>query len=364
MALSCGIVGLPTVGKTSIFNALTGQAAERHSYTATSAEPNVAEIDVPDERLEVIRGFIATQKVVPARVRVVDIAGLTTGAARSEGLGNKFLGHIKETDALMHVVRCFERADVARESPVDPKGDIEVLELELALTDVETLTRNIERVSKKARAGDKEALLHKEVFESARRMLEAGQSIRAHPWKPPELAALRPLFLLSLKPVLYVANVGDDDVGGSGAHARAVQDVAAAHGAPCIAICGDLECELAGMSAEDRISFQADFGLTEVARPRLIQAVYQLLGLQTFFTAGEKEIKAWTIQKGDTGPVAAGKIHSDFEKGFVRAEVYSVDDLVTHKSEAAIKAAGKLRVEGRAYVMRESDVVHFLIGKV
>lgn len=364
MALSCGIVGLPTVGKTSIFNALTGLAAERHSYVAAGVEPNVAEVDVPDERLEVIHRFIETRKVVPAKVRVVDIAGLTTGAARGEGLGNKFLGHIKETDALMHVVRCFERADVARERPVDPVGDIEVLELELALADVDTLTRNIDRVAKKARAGDKEALLDKEVFEGARRMLEEGRPIRGHGWKPRELSALRPLFLLSLKPVLYVANVGDDDVAGEGERARAVMELAAARGAPAIAICGDLECELAAMGPEDRATFQAEFGLAEVARPRLIQAVYKLLGLQTFFTAGEKEIKAWTIERGDTGPVAAGKIHSDFERGFVRAEVYSVDDLVAHGSEAAIKAAGKLRVEGRAYVMREGDVVHFLIGKV
>jgi GTP-binding protein YchF len=363
MALSCGIVGLPTVGKTSIFNALTGQKAERHSYVAASVEPNLAEVDVPDERLEVIHKFIATQKVVPAKVKVVDIAGLASGAARGEGLGNKFLGHIKETDALMHVVRCFERADVARATPVDPKGDIEVLELELFLTDIETLARNIDRVGKKARAGEKEGVLHKEVFERAKKLLEDGIPLRLAEWKASELAILRPLFLLALKPVLYVANVGDDDVSGTGKHAQAVADFAAARKSPCLAICGDLECELAAMEPADRAAFQADFGLKEVARPRLIQAVYALLGLQTFFTAGEKEIKAWTIQKGDTGPVAAGKIHSDFEKGFVRAEVYSVDDLVQHHTEAAIRHAGKLRVEGRDYVMRESDVCHFLVSK-
>jgi GTP-binding protein YchF len=363
MALSCGIVGLPTVGKTSIFNALTGLAAERHSYVAASVEPNLAEVDVPDERLALLNRFIATQKVVPAKVKVVDIAGLASGSARGEGLGNKFLGHIKETDALMHVVRCFERADVARETPVDPKGDIEVLELELTLTDVETLSRNIERVGKRARAGDKEGLAHKEVFEKAKKLLEDGIALRLADWKPAELAILRPLFLLTLKPVLYVANVGDDDVSGTGRHAAAVQAWAASRKSPSIAICGDLECELAAMNAADRAAFQADFGLAEVARPRLIQAVYALLGLQTFFTAGEKEIKAWTIQRGDTGPVAAGKIHSDFEKGFVRAEVYSVDDLVQHHTEAAIKSAGKLRVEGREYVMRESDVCHFLVNR-
>jgi GTP-binding protein YchF len=363
MALSCGVVGLPTVGKTSIFNALTGLAAERHNYVAASVEPNLAEVDVPDERLELIHRFITTQKVVPARVRVVDIAGLASGAARHEGLGNKFLGHIKETDALMHVVRCFERADVARERPVDPKGDLEVLELELAMTDLDTLGRNVDRTGKKARAGEKEGLHQREVFEKARKLLEDGVPLRLHEWKKDELAALRPLFLLTQKPVLYVANVGDDDVAGNGAHARAVEVHAEARKSPWIAICGDLECELAAMGPEDRASFQADFALAELARPRLIQAVYKLLGLQTFFTAGEKEIKAWTIQRGDTGPVAAGKIHSDFEKGFIRAEIYSVDDLVQHHTEAAIKHAGKLRVEGHDYVMRESDVCHFLVNR-
>jgi GTP-binding protein YchF len=363
MALSCGIVGLPTVGKTSIFNALTGLKAERHNYVAASVEPNLAEVDVPDERLGILTRFIPTQKVVPARVKVVDIAGLASGSSRGEGLGNKFLGHIKETDALMHVVRGFERADVARTTPVDPKGDIEVLELELAFTDIETLTRNIERVGKKARAGDKEGVLHKEVFERAKKVLEDGVPLRLAEWKPPELVILRPLFLLTLKPVLYVANVGDDDVVGKGKHAQAVATFAAGRKSPSLAICGDLECELSAMEPADRAVFQADFGLTEVARPRLIQAVYALLGLQTFFTAGEKENKAWTIQKGDTAPVAAGKIHSDFEKGFVRAEVYAVDDLVQHHTEAAIKTAGKLRIEGREYVMRESDVCHFLVNR-
>jgi GTP-binding protein YchF len=363
MALSCGIVGLPTVGKTSVFNAMTCQQAERHSYTASSVEPNLAEVDVPDERLAVLNRFVETKKIVPARVKVVDIAGLATGASRGEGLGNKFLGHIKETDALMHVVRCFERADVARATPVDPAADIALLELEISMTDLETLGRNLERVGKKVRAGEKDALQQKEVFERAQKLLEDGVALRLAEWKPAELACLKPLFLLTLKPVLYVANVGDDDLAGRGAHARAVEAHAASVRSPWIAICGDLECELATMPPEDRASFQAEFGLAEVARPRLIQAVYTLLGLQTFFTAGEKEIKAWTIQRGDTGPVAAGKIHSDFEKGFVRAEIYSVDDLVQHESEAAIRSAGKLRVEGRDYVMRESDVCHFLVNR-
>ncbi len=363
MGVACGIVGLPTVGKTSVFNALTGLSAERHNYVASSVEPNLAEVDVPDERLETIHGFIATQKIVPAKVKVVDVAGLASGASRGEGLGNKFLGHIKETDALLHVVQCFERAGHSRTTPVDPRGDVEVLELELAMTDLETLGRNIDRVGKKVRAGDKEATAQKEVFEKAKKLLEDGVQLRHAAWKPAELLVLQPLFLLTLKPVLYVANVGDDDVQGTGKHAQAVRALAEAKGTPWLAISGDLECDLASMSAEDRAVFMQELGLTEPARPRLLQAAYNLLGLQTFFTAGEKEIKAWTIHRGDTAPVAAGKIHSDFEKGFVRAEVYSVDDLVQNKTEPAIRAAGKLRVEGKTYVMREADVCHFLVNR-
>ena len=363
MGVSCGIVGLPNIGKTTVFNAMTGAKAERTTYASSSVEPNVAEIDVPDERLALIEGFIPTQKVVAAKVKVVDIAGLAEGASRGVGIGNKFLGHIKETDALMQVVQCFESPQVSRERPVDPQADMEILELELAAADFETVSRNADRVAKKARTGDKDAVFEKELFERAKALLEDGVLLRTAEWKPAERAALRPLFLLTLKPMLYVANVSDDDQAGEGPFAQAVKKHAAAMGSESLAICGDLECELAGMGDEDRAMFMQDFGVTELARPRLVRETYALLGLQTFFTAGEKEIKAWTIQRGDTGPVAAGKIHSDFEKGFVRAEIYSVDDLVQHHTEAAIKLAGKLRIEGRDYVMRESDVCHFLVNR-
>jgi len=363
MSLACGIVGLPNVGKTTIFNAFTASGAERANYAFSTVEPNLAEVEVPDERLEVIHGFIETDRIVPARVKVVDIPGLAEGASRGEGMGNKFLGNVKETDALLVVVQCFESADVARETPVDPRGDLEVLELELAMADVETVARNVERVAKKARAGDKQAQFEKDVFERAQSLLEDGVQLRTQDWKPAELAALRPMFLLTIKPVLYVANVGDDDMQGEGPHARAVAAHAREAGADWIAMCGDIECELMGMDAEDRALFQEELGVQELALPRLARSAYDLLGLQTFFTAGPKEIRAWTIRKGDTGPVAAGVIHTDFEKGFIRAEVYSVDDLVAHGSEAAIKAAGKLRVEGRDYVMREGDVAHFLVGR-
>ena len=360
MGVSCGIVGLPNIGKTTVFNAMTGAKAERTTYASSSVEPNVAEIDVPDERLALITSFIPTQKVVPAKVKVVDIAGLAEGASRGAGIGNKFLGHIKETDALMQVVQCFESPQVARERPVDPQADMEILELELAAADFETVSRNADRVGKKARSGDKDAVFEKELFERAKALLEDGVLLRTAEWKPPERVALRPLFLLTLKPMLYVANVSDDDQAGEGPFAQAVQKHAAAMGSESLAICGDLECELAGMGDDDRAMFMADLGVTELARPRLVRKTYHFLGLQTFFTAGEKENKAWTIHAGDTAPKAAGVIHSDFEKGFVRAEVYSVEDLVALRSEAAIKTAGKLRVEGKDYVMQEGDVCHFL----
>ena len=363
MSLACGIVGLPNIGKTSIFNAATGAGAERASYAFSTIEPNVAEVDVPDARLEVIHGFVETKKIVPAKVRIVDIAGLAAGASQGEGIGNKFLGHIKETDALMHVVQCFERSDLGRESPVDPAGDIEVLDLELAMADLETVSRNVDRVLKRARAGDKEALFQHALFTRAKGMLEDGVQLRHQEWKPSELEALRPMFLLTMKPQFYVANVGDDDFEGKGEFAQAVAAHAAAVGADWLPMCGDIECELSAMDDDDRTMFMEELGVTELALPRLIQTTYHMVGLQTFFTAGEIEIKAWTICKGDVAPVAAGKIHTDFEKGFIRAEVYSVDDLVAYGNEAAIRQAGKLRVEGRDYVMRDGDVCHFLVNR-
>ncbi len=363
MSVACGIVGLPNVGKTSVFNAATGERAERASYAFSTIEPNVAEVDVPDERLALLNRYIETKKIVPAKVRIVDIAGLAKGASRGEGMGNKFLGHIKETDALMHVVQCFERADVARDRPLDPAGDIEVLELELAMADLETVARNLERVAKKVRGQDPSALVQSGVLARARTLLEDGVQLRTVPWKEEELAALAPLFLLTLKPAFYLANVEDDDFEGRGAAAQSVALRARSRGAPWLPMCADIECELSSLEPAERASLQADLGLSEPALPRLLQTTYELLGLQTFFTAGEKEIRAWTIQRGDTAPVAAGKIHSDFEKGFVRAEVYSVDDLAHYQSEAAIRQAGKLRIEGRDYVMRESDVCHFLVNR-
>jgi len=363
MALSCGIVGLPNVGKSTLFNALTNSGAAVGPYAFVTTEPQLSIVGVPDARLEVIHGFIETEKIIEAELTVVDIPALTQGAYKGEGMGNKFLGRVKETDAILHVVQCFERNDLGREAPVNPKSDIEGLELELAMADLETIERNVERVSKKARAGDDVSIFEKEVFERARAHLTDGGQLRHLEWKPKEEETLRPLFLLTTKPVLYVANVSDEDVDGSSDFAKAVEAHAEESGAAWIPVSCDIEGELRGMDADDREMFMGELGITELSLPRLIRATYDLLGMQTFFTAGEKEIRAWNIVRGDSAPVAAGKIHSDFEKAFIKAEIYSVDELVEHESEAAIKAAGKLRIEGKDYVMQESDVVHFLIGK-
>jgi GTP-binding protein YchF len=364
MSVAAGIVGLPNVGKSTIFNAITAAGAESANYPFCTIEPNVGIVDVPDDRLAVIQSFIKTQKVIPASVKVVDIAGLVKGASAGEGLGNKFLGNIKETDAILHVVRCFEDPDIEHvHKKVDPKDDIEVIELELAMADVETLTKAHERVSKKARAGDKDAIFERDTFAKAKDHAESGQPLRSIEWSAKERAALKPLFLITIKPVLYVANVADDDLDGKSPLVTQVRAHADATGAGLIVLSGAIEGEIAGLSDDDQKEFLESYGLTEPGLNRLARATYELLGLQTYFTAGEKEVRAWTIHKGWEAPQAAGVIHTDFEKAFIRAEVYSVEDLQEHKTEAAIKAAGKLRVEGRSYVMQEGDVCHFLVGK-
>jgi hypothetical protein len=364
MSVACGIVGLPNVGKSTIFNAITAAGAESANYPFCTIEPNVGVVDVPDENLEIIHRFVETDRIVPASVKIVDIAGLVKGAATGEGLGNKFLGNIKETDALLHVVRCFTKGDVIHVSgSVDPVRDMEIVEIELALADLDTVTRNLERVGKKAKANDKEAAWHKEVFEKAKNELEAGKQLRQVHWKKEEREALKPLFLITMKPVMFVANVGDDDMDGQSPLAQKVRDYALKNSCEFVPLCGDIEGEIMKLPPEERGAFLADAGLKEPGLNRLVKKTYDLLGLQTYYTAGKIEIKAWTIHRGDTAPVAAGVIHTDFEKHFIRAEIYSVEDLVAMKTEAAIRAAGKLRVEGRDYQMRPKDVAHYLIAK-
>ncbi|GAB5444521.1 MAG: redox-regulated ATPase YchF [Fuerstiella sp.] len=363
--MEAGIVGLPNVGKSTLFNALTSSgAAQSANYPFCTIEPNEGIVSVPDRRLDTITKFIPPQKVIPAVLKLVDIAGIVEGASKGEGLGNKFLSHIREVDAILQVVRCFEDEDVTHVSGgVNPLSDIEVIEMELLLADMETLKNALPKSERAARGGDKEAKLRVEVIKRCSAHADQEKPLRTLEFNPEEAKIVRGLGLMTAKPILYIANVDDSDVTGEGEHVQKVREHAAAVGAEVVPVCAKFEAELAELDEGDRAEMLESVGLEEPALGTVARAAYRTLGLQSYFTAGEKEVRAWTIPVGATAPQAAGVIHTDFEKGFIRCEVYSLSDLEQFKSEKEIRAAGKMRIEGKEYVMKDGDICHFLFNK-
>jgi GTP-binding protein YchF len=360
MSLKCGIVGLPNVGKSTLFNALTKAGIAAENYPFCTIEPNVGIVEVPDPRLAQLAAIVKPQKVLPAVVEFVDIAGLVAGASKGEGLGNQFLANIRETDAIAHVVRCFEDPNVVHVAgKVDPVSDIETINTELALADLATVEKQMQRHAKVAKTGgDKEAQRLVAVLEKVRVALDQAKPARTVDLAKEELAVLRPLFLLTMKPTMYVANVSEHGFEDNPLLAK-VEDYARAEGAPVVAISAAIEAQIADLPDEDKSLFLEDMGMHEPGLDRVIRAGFALLGLQTYFTAGEKEVRAWTVPVGATAPQAAGAIHTDFEKGFIRAEVIAFPEFVAHKGEQGAKEAGKMRLEGKEYVVHDGDVMHF-----
>jgi ribosome-binding ATPase len=364
MPLEIGIVGLPLVGKTTLFNAMTaagGGGAARQEFS--SIKPNVAIVPVPDRRLRVINQYVETQKIVPATMRVVDIAGLARGASEGKGMGNKFLAHIREVDAVLHVVRCFENPMVPHpDATLDPTRDMDALELELVFADLESVTGSIDRAERAARGREKEAVARLELLKKCQKQLEEGKPVRQLQFNDEEQKILKHFGLITGKKVLYVANVGEDDLAGEGPLAKQVRDWAQKNSGGAVAVCGKLESELAELDEKERAEMLEGMGLKEPALAALTREAYRLLGLHCFFTAGPEEIRAWQIPIGAKGPQAAGAVHTDLEKSFIKAQIYTLEDLQTYKTEAAIKAAGKLRLEGKDYVMKDGDITHFQAG--